>query len=500
LPESESHNSLGFDSNAHNSQAECDSDLELDSAVWSFEEIQAELNYKQAQDALRDIVSNLDLTPREQAGLESEIEGLATLLDKLEHSCIQIAAFGMVGRGKSSVLNALLGEPAFETGALHGVTRSSHKANWQLSQETVGNRGQDILRVALPSIGNSQIQLIDTPGIDEVDGETREALAREVAQQADLILFIIAGDMTKVEFEALSQLREVGKPMLLVFNKIDQYPDADRQAIYRKIRDERVKQLLSPEEIVMVAASPLVAKAVRRADGSLSVQRIPGLPQVEDLKLKILEILHREGKSLVAINSMLYADEVNEQLVQRKMTIRDESANQIIWKAVMTKAVAIALNPITVVDILTATLIDVVMILTLSRLYGISMTQQGAVGLLQKIAIGMGGVGASELLITLGLSSLKSLLGLSAPATGGISLAPYVSVALTQAGVAGVSSYAIGQVTKVYLANGASWGPDGPKAVVSRILSSLDETSILNRIKGELEAKLDSRRWRVKTR
>jgi hypothetical protein len=58
----------------------------------------------------------------------------------------------------------------------------------------------------------------------------------------------------------------------------------------------------------------------------------------------------------------------------------------------------------------------------------------------------------------------------------------------------------IGQVTKVYLANGASWGPDGPKAVVSRILSSLDETSILNRIKGELEAKLDARRWTVKAR
>jgi hypothetical protein len=81
-----------------------------------------------------------------------------------------------------------------------------------------------------------------------------------------------------------------------------------------------------------------------------------------------------------------------------------------------------------------------------------------------------------------------------------VSLGPYLSVALTQAGVAGVSSYAIGQVTKMYLANGASWGPDGPKAVVSRILSSLDETSILNRIKGELRAKLDDRGWKVKTR
>jgi hypothetical protein len=473
---------------------------EFDNTISSFEEIQAELNYKQAQDALREIVTHLDLSPREQAGLESELEGLATWLDKLEHSCIQIAAFGMVGRGKSSILNAILGTPVFETGALHGVTRNSKTANWQLSQEALGDGERDILRVALPSIGNSQIQFIDTPGIDEVDGETREALAHQVARQADLILFIIAGDMSKVEFDALSQLRDVGKPMLLVFNKIDQYPDADRQAIYCKIRDERVKQLLSPDEIVMVAASPLVAQAVRRADGSISVQRRLGKPQVEELKLKILEILHREGKSLVALNSMLYADEVNEQLVSRKMTIRDESANQIIWKATITKAVAIALNPVTVVDLLTATVIDVVMIVTLSRLYGISMTQQGALGLLQKIALGMGGIGVSELLATFGLGSLKSLLGLSAPATGGISLAPYVSVALTQAGVAGVSSYVIGQVTKVYLANGASWGPDGPKAVVSRILSSLDETSILNRIKGELEAKLDARRWTVKAR
>ncbi len=487
LPEPDFLNSLGVDQ-------------DLDSAILSFEEIQGELNYKQAQDALRDLVTNLDLTPQEQAGLESEIEDLAHLLNKLEHTCVQIAAFGMVGRGKSSVLNALLGQPIFETGALHGVTRDSHYASWQLSQESLGDTNHDILRVALPSIGNSQIQLIDTPGIDEVDGETREALALMVAKQADLILFIIAGDMTKVEYEALSQLRDVGKPMLLVFNKIDQYPDADRQAIYCKIRDERVKQLLSPAEIVMVAASPLVAQAVRRADGSMGVQRRLGVPQIQDLKLKILEILHREGKSLVAVNTMLYADNVNEQLVHRKMTIREESANQIIWKAVMTKAFAIALNPVTVVDIFMGTVIDVVMILTLSRLYGISMTQQGAVSLLQKIAISMGGLSVSELVANLGLSSLKGLLGLSAPATGGVSLAPYLSVALTQAGVAGVSSYAIGQVTKIYLANGASWGPDGPKAVVSRILSSLDETSILNRIKGELGAKIDGQRLRLKTR
>ncbi|NER51954.1 MAG: DUF697 domain-containing protein [Symploca sp. SIO1A3] len=473
------------------------SEQELDNTVLGFAEIQSELNYKYAQDALRDLVNNFDLTPQEQAGLEVEIKGLTRVLDKLEQTCVQIAVFGMVGRGKSSVLNALLGQSVFQTGPLHGVTQDFQQAHWQLSSEKVGDNHQDILRVALPSIGNSEIQLIDTPGIDEIDGETREVIALTIAKQADLLLFVIAGDLTKVEYKALSQLREVGKPMLLVFNKIDQYPEADRMAIYHKIRDERVKQLLSPAEIVMVAASPLVAKAVRRVDGTMGVKRCSGKPQIEALKLKILEILHRDGKSLVALNTMLYADNVNEQLVKRKMLIREEGANQIIWRAVMAKAVAIALNPVTVVDILTATAIDLVMILSLSKLYGIAMTQSGAIGLLQKIAISMGGISASELLATLGLSSLKGLLGISAPATGGVSLAPYLSVAITQAGVAGVSSYGIGQVTKTYLANGASWGPDGPKAVVNRILSSLDETSILNRIKGELGTKLGQAGVRV---
>lgn len=320
----------------------------------------------------------------------------------------------------------------------------------------------------------------------------RERLARQIAQQADLILFVIAGDMTKVEFEALSELRQASKPILLVFNKVDQYPEADRNAIYEKIRDERVRELLSADEIVMASAAPLVAQAIQYPDGRLGAELVPGPPQVQDLKLKILEVLEREGKSLVALNTMLYADDINEQLIERKMRIRDRSANQIIWRGVMAKAVAIALNPVTVVDVLSSAAIDIAMILTLSKLYGISMTQKGAVDLLRKIALTMGGVGATELLTTLGLSSLKGLLSLAAPATGGASLLPYVSVAVSQAAVAGVSSYGIGEVTKRYLINGASWGPNGPKTVVHEILSSLDQATILNRIKSELKDKLES--------
>ena len=452
---------------------------DLEQALRGVGTIQEELNYNQARNSLGKLVERLDLTSIEKIGLEAEIDRLVALLEKLDRSLIQIAAFGLVGRGKSSILNALVGQEIFTTGPLHGVTRTIKGVNWQLSSD---DTFPNLARLTLNGQGNAQVQLLDTPGIDEVDGQTREILACQVAQQVDLILFIISGDMTKVEFSALAKLREAGKPMILVFNKIDQYPEVDRLAIYEKIASERVKELLSPDEIVMVAASPLLTETVKEQDGRLKTQRFRGKPQIEALKLKILEILEREGKSLVALNSMLYADEVNEQIVARKMAIRDRGANQLIQKAVMIKASAIALNPVTVLDLFTGAVIDLAMILALSRLYGIDLTRQGAIALLQKIALNMGGISASEFLAVLGLSSLKGLLGLSIPATGGISLLPYTSIALTQAGVAGVSCYAIGQVTKTYLANGATWGPDGPKAVVASILDSLDETSILNRI------------------
>lgn len=462
-------------------------EAELDQTIQDFEQMQAELGYQQAHSALETLVEKLDLSPRERAGLETEIHSLQSMLDKLEKQVVHIAVFGMVSRGKSSLLNALLGQSIFATGPVHGVTQQSQQASWFVDQDA----GEDAIRVSLQGVGQSRIELIDTPGIDEVDGEVRERLARRIAQQADLILFVIAGDMTKVEFEALSELRQASKPILLVFNKVDQYPEADRNAIYEKIRDERVRELLSADEIVMASAAPLMAQAIQYPDGRLGAELVPGPPQVQDLKLKILEVLEREGKSLVALNTMLYADDINEQLIERKMRIRDRSANQIIWRGVMAKAVAIALNPVTVVDVISSAAIDIAMILTLSKLYGISMTQKGAVDLLRKIALTMGGVGATELLTTLGLSSLKGLLSLAAPATGGASLLPYVSVAISQAAVAGVSSYGIGEVTKRYLINGASWGPNGPKTVVNEILSSLDQATILNRIKTELQEKLD---------
>ncbi|MDX2271347.1 MAG: GTP-binding protein [Cyanobacteriota bacterium] len=461
---------------------------------------QDDLNVQQAKRSLRQVMAHLDLSEAEKAGFTADLAQLETLMHKLEQEVIQIAAFGLVSRGKSSLLNALLGYPAFVTGPTHGVTQASQKALWSMDWQTKSKSHRSavgleptlpppsIQSVTLCGWGGSRLELIDTPGLDEVRGETRAQLALQVAQEADLILFVVAGDMTRVEFDALSQLREARKPMLLVFNKIDQFPDQDRQAVYDKICNERVKELLSPSEVVMAAAAPRVARPFVEADGSLSARLETGSPQVDDLRMKILQVLHQEGRSLLALNTLLVADRIHQEVLQRKLDQRSTLAQDLIWQAARTKAIAVALNPLTIVDALGGVVIDVGLILKLSQLYGLAMTTQGATQLLQHIILSMLSLGAGELVAMLGLGSLKTLVGATAPFTSGFSLGAYASVALTQAALAGLSSYTVGAAAKTYLEQGAKWGPDGTKSTIAQILDNMDEASITARLRSELQS------------
>ena len=44
-------------------------------------------------------------------------------------------------------------------------------------------------------------------------------MSRNIADEADLILFVISEDITRSEYEALLDLKKALKPIILVFNK-----------------------------------------------------------------------------------------------------------------------------------------------------------------------------------------------------------------------------------------------------------------------------------------
>lgn len=438
---------------------------------------------KQARESLEQTLAGLKLTPEEEHALADELRQLREITTKLDEGKVEIAAFGMVSRGKSSVLNALAGRPVFQTGATHGTTQARNEHPWEVAT------------VSSPELDGTRLVLVDTPGIDEVGGEVREALAERVARHADLILFVVSGDIQRREYEALSELREAKKPILLVFNQIDRYPDADRDAIHARIQDDRVRTLVRAEDIVLTAANPDPFKVkIRHPDGSTTIEWERPEPIIEPLKARILEVLEREGKALVALNALLYAGDLHREIVEHKVRIRDEGANRLIWNYAIAKGVAVALNPIPVADMAGGLAVDIAMIHALSRLYGLPLTRQAAAGLVKDMAVALGALGAVEVATRLAASGVKSLLagvtvisgGLAAPLTA----LGYGAMGLTLGGTAGVTSYVLGQGAKTYLKQGCQWGPRGIKTVIHQVLEQAKSDSVLDRLRDELKRKV----------
>ena len=78
-----------------------------------------------ARASLKDLIEDNRLPPGIRDSLAHDYEAVESMLDKLQHGHLHIAAIGRVSTGKSSLLNALIGEPKFAVSPLHGETRHS---------------------------------------------------------------------------------------------------------------------------------------------------------------------------------------------------------------------------------------------------------------------------------------------------------------------------------------------------------------------------------------
>ncbi len=422
-----------------------------------------------------------------QAVIQSELAKLATTLAKLDSTTVRIAVFGLVSRGKSAVINALIGDQCLETGPINGLTREVQVLKW-----TPDRRDADSIFDPNLPLPNLQIELLDTPGLDEVEGETRATLAKDVANQSDLILFIISGDMTRLEYDALCDLRNTQKPLVLVFNKIDLYPETTRNTIYQNITNlgeqslisSQLQQLLTEAEIALIAADPAPLQVrIEHPDGRTENLWEKPPAQITDLTTKLLTILNREGRSLLALNALTQSRQAELGIAAVIINYRQVDADARIWQFTRYKAIAIGLNPFGFLDFIGGTLSDLTLIRQLSKLYGLPMTQFEAGNLLKTILISSGGLLLSELFGGIVLGFGKGFAALSGDGAG---FAAYSSIGLIQAGVAAYGSYSVGRAAQVYLEQGCTWGAKGANTVIREILSQVDRNTIIHRIREEL--------------
>jgi uncharacterized protein (DUF697 family) len=236
----------------------------------------------------------------------------------------------------------------------------------------------------------------------------------------------------------------------------------------------------------MVAAEPAPMEVrVEYPDGSITSEWETPPPQVDELKQTILNILNREGRSLLALNALIQARELEENIAEKTVDIREKEAEDIIWRFSQYKALAIGLNPIAFLDIIGGFITDLALIRALAKLYGLPMTSYEASKLLKTILFSSGGLLLSEI----GSSFILGLGKTTAAIASGdnpLNITTFVGSAITQGGIAGYGAYTVGKAAQLYLEKGCTWGQLGANTVIREILSQVDKNTILYRLQQEL--------------
>ena len=165
---------------------------------------------------------------------------------------------------------------------------------------------------------------IDTR-IDELRAR-RASSWPEVAERADLVLFVVEGDLVQSEREALARLLSWQRPLLLVLNKADRYSAEEQARLLAQLRSH-VDGRLAPENVVTASAlPPPVLRVATGADGRPERSRQARPPQVAQLQERLLDVLEREGRTLAALNAGLFAGRLADQVAARVMDLHRQHA------------------------------------------------------------------------------------------------------------------------------------------------------------------------------
>jgi small GTP-binding protein len=192
---------------------------------------------------------------------------------------------GEFNAGKSSFINALLGERVLP----EGVTPTTDRINLLRYGPEITEQHLEafLLERTYPAELLREITIVDTPGTNAII-RRHEELTRDFIPRADLVLFVTSADRPFTESERgfLERIREWGKKIVFVVNKIDilARPE-ERQQVLEFVREHAQALLAEVPRILPVSAREALAA---RADGSADGWRASGFDEVDTYLVRTL--------------------------------------------------------------------------------------------------------------------------------------------------------------------------------------------------------------------
>jgi small GTP-binding protein len=283
--------------------------------------------YRDLKEALENHISQI-------AGLP-EVKGpqMARLLEKLRENRFNLVILGAFKRGKSTLINALLGEAVLPTAIVpltsvvtilgygesldirvqfqNGQSRSISQgelADYITERgNPKNNKGVREVQIAYPSeYLRDGVRLIDTPGVGSVYSHNTE-VAYNYLPEVDAAVFVVTVDppLSAAEQEFLKDIREYVHKLFFVLNKVDYVDAAERQEAL-DFTTELLKENLAAPQVMIFPLSAKLALEGKTNGGSASLHASL-LPQFEE---HLRQFLFKEkGRVLLTscINGVLKA-------------------------------------------------------------------------------------------------------------------------------------------------------------------------------------------------
>jgi small GTP-binding protein len=388
----------------------------------------------------------------------SQLHGeLATLRGDRENRRFHVVVFGTGSAGKTSLINALLGQDVGKTAPTLGTTRAGECHSHTIE----GVEGT--------------LVLTDTPGLSEAgrEGAAREEQARQLAARADLLLFVLDQDLTRTERDSLELLTRLEKQTIVVLNKKDLFNEPDLEAILDRLRD-RLAGVVRREDIVAVAAAPRpIPVRVIRADGRTESALEYEQPDIEALEERIAAILEHEGDSLRAGNLLLRSYLLRKMAQLELDRQRQAEARGIVDHYQWVAASAVFANPVPELDMVAAGAVEYRMISEIAAVYGADLSSEHVRLIAQQMI---------EMLIR-----RKVVTVITAMISGlfKTTLVAYAAAGAVEAVTIAYLTHVTGHVFLEYFRRGQDWGEGGMQAALARQLDATRRTDFLKEFAGQ---------------
>ncbi len=362
---------------------------------------------------------------------------LHALSDDLTARRYTIVVFGTGSAGKTSVINALLGDGVGATDPIVGTTQDGIEHLYTID-----------------GFDEGRLRLVDTPGLSEMGagGRMREQRARELATQADLLLFVVDQDLRDIEFKPLASLARLGKRSMLVFNKRDLYLPEDLSAVAERLR-ARVAEFIDPQDVVVCAADPATV-TVRDTTGGERSEK----PEIDTgaLAERIAAILRENGRTLLANKVLLQARRISERARDIIHEMRVKQAQGVVTRFQWTTAAVMFVNPVPGLGALAAAAINYQMVMEIAKVFGAPVSLEAAkrmAGELGQVMLKMGVVNVTTNI--LGKALKASIVG-------------YVAGGAIEAVAGAYLTKLSGEAFTDHFAHDQDWGENGMQGAIEK--------------------------------